>query len=129
MNLPKIKLNGINAINLVGVIALLYLVVVLGETIKRNYELDQQVNSLNAQINDLQDQKAQLAYNIQYDNTNSFRDREARSKLGLQLPGENVVIIPHASPTLTPAPAANSKQASKKSNLQQWFDFLSGRTS
>jgi cell division protein FtsB len=129
MTLPKIKFSGINALNLVGVIAIVYLVVVLGETIKRNYDLDQQVNALNAQISSLQDQKDQLSYNIQYDNTNSFRDREARSKLGLQLPGENVVIIPHASPTPTPAASTAAKQASKKSNLQQWFDFLSGRTS
>jgi cell division protein FtsB len=129
MTLPKIKLSGINALNLVGIIAIVYLVVVLGETIKRNYDLDQQVNTLNAQIISLQDQKDQLAYDIQYDNTSSFRDREARSKLGLQLPGENVVIIPRPSPTPIPANPTDSKHVSRKSNLQQWFDFLSGRAS
>jgi cell division protein FtsB len=129
MTLPKIKLTGINALNLLGIVAIVYLVVVLGETIKRNYDLDQQVNSLNTQISDLQDQKDQLSYNIAYDHTNSFRDREARSKLGLQLPGENVIIIPHASPTATPAANPATKLATKKSNLQQWFDFLSGRNS
>ncbi|HEX3082264.1 MAG TPA: hypothetical protein VHQ86_03350, partial [Candidatus Saccharimonadia bacterium] len=74
------------------------------------------------------DQKDQLSYDIQYFGTDAFRDREARSKLGLQLPGENVVIIPHAS--TAPAPGASTtKAAPKKSNLQQWFDFLSGRDS
>jgi cell division protein FtsB len=129
MTLPKIKLTGINALNLVGIVAIVYLIVVLGETIKRNYDLDQQVNSLNTQITNLQDQKDQLSYNIAYDNTNSFRDREARSKLGLQLPGENVVIIPHADPAPTPAANPATKQPAKKSNLQKWFDFLSGRNS
>jgi len=125
MKLPNIKLNGINALNLVGIIAAIYLVIVLASTVKKNYDLGRQIDSLNSQITLLQDQKDQLAYDIQYYGTDAFRDREARSKLGLQLPGENVVIIPR--PSDTPAPAASkTKSAPTKSNLQQWFDFLSG---
>jgi cell division protein FtsB len=127
MTLPKIKLTGINLLNLVGAIIIVYLMVVLGETVKRNYDLGHQADVLRAQTALLQDQKDQLSYNIRYYNTDSFRQREARSKLGLQLPGENVIIIPRVSPTPTPAPA-NTKATAKRSNLQQWFDFLGGRS-
>jgi len=126
MTLPKIKLTGTNALNLIGGLVIVYLVIVLASTVKRNYDLGKQVDTLKVQIAQLQIQKDQLAYNIQYYGTDSFRDREARSKLGLQLPGENVVIIPHTSPAPTPA-SGSSKPAAKRSNLQQWFDFLSGR--
>jgi len=127
MKLPKIKPTTTNALNLVGAVVIIYLLVLLGGTIKRNYDLGKQIDTLRVQIAMLQDQKDQLAYDIQYYGTNSFRDREARSKLDLQAPGENVVIIPHTSPSPTPA-SKPSKTTAKKSNLQQWFDFLSGRT-
>jgi cell division protein FtsB len=127
MKLPKIKLTGNNALNAIGAIVIVYLIVVLAQTVSRNYQLGNQINSLNAQISLLQDQKDQLAYSIQYYNTNSFRDREARSKLGLQLPGENVVIIPRPSSTPTPAPNA-AKTVAKRSNFQQWLDFLRGHS-
>lgn len=126
MAFSRPKLTGNNAFNALGAVLIIYLVVVLAQTIKHNYTLGKQIEQLNSQITLLQDQKDQLAYSIQYYNTNSFRDREARSKLGLQLPGENVVIIPRPSPTPPPAGAANA--SAKRSNLQQWFDFLGGRT-
>lgn len=129
MTLPKfkLKLNAITALNVVGGIVVLYLAVVLVQTVQRNYKLGRQIDELNAQIVLLQNQKDQIAYNTQYYKTDSFRDREARSKLGLQQPGENVVIIPRTSPT--PTPAANPGAATTKtSNLQQWLNFLSGRS-
>jgi cell division protein FtsB len=129
MTLPKIKLNGINALNALGAIVIIYLIVVLGTTVKRNYDLGKQIESLKTEITLLQDQKEQLAYNIQYYNTDAFRDREARSKLGLQLPGENVIIIPRTSPSPSAAAKGGGSQAaSKHSNFRQWIDFLSGRS-
>jgi cell division protein FtsB len=126
MKLPKIKLNTNKALNFIGAVIVIYLVIVLAQTVSRNYTLGKQINALNAQIALLQAQKDQLAYSISYYNTDSFREREARSKLGLQLPGENVVIIPHVSPT--PAPAADtSTTGTKRSNISQWLAFLSGK--
>jgi cell division protein FtsB len=129
LKLSKFTITGSTLINLVGLIVIGYLLVVLATTVKRNYDLGRQIDNLNSQISLLKDQKDELAYSLQYYNTDSFRDREARSKLGLQLPGENVVIIPHATPTSPPAAAAPTpKTTSPKSNLQEWLDFLAGRS-
>jgi len=127
MKFPKIKLTANNALNFVGTVVIIYLLVVLGQTIKRNYDLGRQIDLLRTQISLLQDQKEQLAYSIQYYNTDAYRDREARSKLGLQLPGENVVIIPRTSPSPS-ATTQTGKTSAKRSNLQQWWAFLGGRT-
>ena len=127
MKFPKTKLTANNALNFVGTIVIIYLLVVLGQTIKRNYDLGRQIDLLRTQIALLQDQKDQLAYSIQYYNTDAYRDREARSKLGLQLPGENVVIIPRTSPSPS-ATTQTDKTSVKRSNLQQWLAFLGGRT-
>jgi cell division protein FtsB len=123
--IPKFKITGSNMLNAAGALIALYLVVVLGQTIKRNYDLGLQIDSLKSQMNMLQDQNDELSYNIQYYKTNSFKDREARSQLGLQLPGENVVIIPNDTPAPTPE-VAPAKTTSTKSNTGQWISFLTG---
>jgi cell division protein FtsB len=126
-NLPRPALTSANMLNAVGALVVLYLFVVLGQTIKHNYNLDQQVTQLQKQINQLQSQKTALSSTIQYEQTGSFDDREARSQLGLQAPGEKVIIIPETSPTPAPTAASTSQPTSPKSNFQQWLTFLSGR--
>jgi cell division protein FtsB len=125
--MPKFKLTGTNLLNAAGVLIVVYLVVVLGQTVKRNYDLGLQINSMKAQMGMLQDQNDELAYNIQYYKTGSYQEREARSQLGLQLPGENVVIIPGDTPAPT-AVISPAKTTTPKSNFQQWLSFLSGHS-
>jgi cell division protein FtsB len=125
--IPKFKITSANLLNIAGAFIALYLVVVLGQTIKRNYDLGLQIDSLKSQMNMLQDQNDELSYNIQYYKTDSYKDREARSQLGLQLPGENVVIIPNDTPAPTPDISVSpSKSSTTKSNTQQWLSFLAG---
>ena len=121
----RLKLDMTTILNGAGTLIIVYLVVVLAQTVKRNYDLNLQLTTLKSQISLVNDQKAELAYNLQYYATDSFKEREARAKLGLQLPGESVIILPHVSPT--PAPAAAVQGGAKaKSNLRQWLDFLTG---
>ena len=125
----KFKLSGSTVLNAIGAVIIVYLLVILAQTVKRNYDMNRQVHELNGQIELLKEQKDQLAYNIQYYKTDSFREREAREKLGLQLPGESVIIIPQKSPQATTSPKTEAKvkvETSSKSNVQQWLDFLSG---
>jgi hypothetical protein len=63
--IPKFKLTGTNLFNAAGVLIVIYLVVVLGQTVKRNYDLGLQINSLKAKMGMLQDQNDELSYNIQ----------------------------------------------------------------
>jgi len=123
--IPRFKLTGIRIFNIAGLVVVVYLVVVLAQTIKSNYDLGRQITSMKAQMSLLQDQNNQLSYNIQYFKTNSYLDKEARSQLGLQLPGEHVIIIPGDTASSTPSQIA-TPGAPAKSNFQQWLAFLSG---
>ena len=123
----KFKLTATNIINAIGIVVIVSLVFELGGTIKRNYDLGKQIEDMKQQTAILKEQKEALAYNIEYYKTDSFHEREARAKLGLQKPGEQVVVLPSPSATPLPDPSA-SKAAKKKSNFQQWMDFLSGRS-
>ena len=102
---------------------------------KHNYDMGVQIGQLKNQIALLQDQKSSLDASTKYYQTNSFRDRQARSQLGLQLPGENVVIIPHSGADsqssagidgTTSGNVLGAQTTVTKSNYQQWLDFLSG---
>jgi cell division protein FtsB len=124
---PRYRLTGSSIINALGAVVIVSLVISLAQTVHRNYQLGRQINDLKGETELLKEQRDELSYNIQYYKTDSFRDREARAKLGLQLPGENVVIIPSTAPKPGPAPLPG-KTNSKQSNLQQWFDFLGGRS-
>lgn len=111
----------------VGVAVALYIGIYLVQTIQKNYELQKEIDILQEDITDLQIEQDQLKYKIQYYQTESFKEKEAREKLGLQQPGENVLILPQDK-----AGAAEDEQtkqpASQPPNWQQWLDFLMGRS-
>ena len=96
--------------------------------IAKNFKLQQEVDSLKNEIELLQLENQELEYQIAYFQTDSFADREARDKLGLQAPGETVVIFPDKVPPLVASQAekVDNRPAVEValSNLEQWLYFL-----
>jgi cell division protein FtsB len=126
LQVPRFQLTGSSIINVLGAVVIVSLLISLGQTVHRNYVLGQEINEIKADTQMLEEKRDELSYSIQYYKTDSYREREARSKLGLQLPGENVIIIPQ--PTATPdAAAAVPSEEAKRTNFQQWLDFLGGK--
>ncbi len=120
------KFYQISFVNIVGGIVALWILVALVQTVKHNYDLEKQIDTLRQKISVLQAQKDELSYNISYYKTDSFKERQARTRLGLQQPGENVVILPSPGPATTSVADPN-KAKTKRSNLRQWLDFLTGK--
>jgi len=113
-------------LNWAGILVALYLAIVLSQTIYYNYTLNRHIETLRGEISLLQAQQEQLKYNIAYYKTDSFKDREARAKLGLQLPGEGVLILPSPHQSGVSSPTYRVKPVQNKSNFGQWLDFLGG---
>lgn len=111
--------------NAIGILIAVYLCASLATTLKRNYDLGRQITDMQKQINQLQQAKQDLAFQLQYYQTTSYQEREAKSKLGLVMPGENEIILPSPTPEAAAKPAA---PAAHKSNLRQWLDFLEGKS-
>ena len=111
--------------NAIGLLIAVYLCVSLATTLKRNYDLDKQLAAMQTQINQLEDQRQQLAFQLQYYQTGSYQEREAKSKLGLVVPGENEIILPSPTPVVMPKTSAHK---ARQSNFQQWVDFLTGKS-
>jgi cell division protein FtsB len=113
---------------ILGALVALYVGYYLVQTVQYNYQLQQQISQLKGQISGLQTQTDSLKYQIQYYQTGSYQDKEARAKLGLQAPGEGVVILPHTDPTAQSGSTSAPKAAPKKPNWQQWVSFLEGHS-
>ncbi len=112
-------------LNLIGLAIIVYLAVIVFQTVKHNYDLDHQIAAQQKQIDDLTAREAQLKYNVQYYRTNSFIEKSARQNLGLIQPGEGVIVLPKA---IAPPPTVTAKKstAKTKSNPAQWWQFLFG---
>ncbi len=108
-----------------GVLATIYIGYYLVVTIKHNYDLRRDIAALQHQIDDLQIERDQLKYRIQYYQTDAYKEKEARAKLNMQAPGEGVIILPEED--LPKADTNQKKTKPKKSNFRQWIDFLTGR--
>ncbi len=114
-------------INGIGLVVVIYLVALLVQTVKRNNDLRGQISSLQASITELDNERQDLAYKINYYNTDDFREKEARAKLGLQMPGESVIILPPVNTSATAGTAAATAVRSQP-NPTQWWNFLRGRS-
>lgn len=113
---------------LIGLVVIVYLASILVGTIRRNKDLQREVVSLGKEIEQLQNDQIELAYKVQYYQTDEFKDKEARAKLGLMKEGENVLILPPPAADSVPAAGASSGATTKhKSNIASWFDFLTGK--
>jgi cell division protein FtsB len=122
----RTRITPIDVLNVAGILIALYLAAVLSQTIYYNYTLNRSIETLRGEISLLQAQQEQFNYNIAYYKTDSFKDREARAKLGLQLPGEAVLILPNPHQSAVPLPVTGVKPVQNKSNFGQWLDFLGG---
>lgn len=109
----------------IGFIVCIYLLVILIGVVKRNHDLQVQVSGLNGQIKQLQDQKAELNYDINYYGTDTFKEKEARAKLGLASPGESLIILPKDASSSSNQ-SAQTEASHPKSRIAQWFSFLFG---
>lgn len=101
-----------------------YLAFALFGTIRRNYELQREISKIEKENKALEQSNLELTYQIAYYQTDLYKDKAARAKLGLQAPGESVLILPK---TEKPQATTNDKK-SQRSNFAQWIDFLRGIT-
>lgn len=110
----------------IAVAVLIYLLVILSRVVWQNYQVNQQVSLLKQQVDTLRQSNSDLKAEILYYQTPEYAEKVARAKLGLQKPGEQVVIVP---PTGSKSQALSTSASKIQSNWQAWWDFFFGSTS
>ncbi len=73
---------------------IIYLFVVVGKTVYGNYNSNKDIEKQEEEVKALEVELASIQNKINYYQTASFKEKEAREKLGYKAPGENVISLP-----------------------------------
>lgn len=109
------------------VIILILIAVAFGKEIIRNYQVKSQIKSLETEINSLQKENLKIADLIQYFKTDTFKEEQAKSRLGMQKEGEKVIALPsEKEEVLEPSSVGNYTNNTNKlvSNPQKWWNYF-----
>lgn len=98
---------------------LIFLILATSETTKRRYKIIKEVNSLKKEITNLDRQKNEFTQMIEYLNTLSFKEKEARLKLGLQKEGEKTIIV-----TTPYSDFRNEEETKEEKKEPPFFNFF-----
>ena len=77
----------------INVVIIVLLSLSLGREVVRNYEIQSEINSLEAQAEGLAAENIEISDLYTAIQTESYIEREARLKLGMKKPGESVVVV------------------------------------
>ncbi|MFA5076383.1 MAG: septum formation initiator family protein [Patescibacteria group bacterium] len=119
---PKLLFSKL--ILLACVAILVFLAISLSRELSRRYYLESQVKSLKNEIVNLESQNQEFSQLVDYFQTQGFTEREARLKMGLKKPGEQVIII--NEPGYTAGSAQDNLDIEGLANPQKWWYYFFG---
>ncbi len=94
----------------------------------RGWTVDAEIRALEQKAEQLEGRRTQLASMASRLQSDPYAERQARSKLGLQKPGEHVVILEGFNATRTTMQLATadfaSEQIDLRSNPRRWWDYF-----
>ncbi|HLB95690.1 MAG TPA: septum formation initiator family protein [Patescibacteria group bacterium] len=93
------------SVRLITFLVTFWIIFLLGRAVWQNWQLKDAILKLEEQLATLENQKKDLNNLLIYYQSDSFRELEARKRLGLKKVGEKMVILPlpSATPESTPA--------------------------
>jgi cell division protein FtsB len=106
-----------------------YILFLLGRTVWQNYKVNKEISTSQTNLENLKIQNKTLQNQIEYYQSASYREEQARSELGYQKPGEKVFVIPSGQ-NLSDNKNNNSVSQNNNSNqdlspnYQKWWQFL-----
>lgn len=106
---------------------LIYLIVVVSQSVVANYNSNQRIAKEQSDLNVLRDNIKGLQNEINYNQTEEFKEVEARQKLGYMVPGETVVALP-VDTVLDKTPDSTLPETKiKQPNYSLWWKYFFGK--
>lgn len=96
------------------------------KSVVRRVEVEREISALKNDIRSLEGKNEDLARLINYFQTPEFKEREARLRLGLQKPGENVVVIPRLGEN-GPGATNTPTEPIFVPNWKKWVNYFFGQ--
>lgn len=110
-------------VSLLCILGFLYFAIERGG--KKNKEVYNEINQLENQAISLEKEKNNLSDLISFFKTPSFKERESKEQLGLQNPGEKVIVITKDKEPDSEA-AEPVKEEKKVSKIEKWWKMIFG---
>ncbi len=107
---------------IIGLI-LVTLFISIGRNLVRSYEIKKETSLLKEEVQKLEGRNKELSYLINFFNTNSFAEEQARLKLGLGKPGESAIVV-QGEETRNPSAAAAPAETAINSNPKKWWNYF-----
>ena len=87
----------------------------------KNYKVDSEIGDLQGEIKSLEGQNQEFSQMISFLKSENFIEQEAKLKLGLSKPGENLVIIPQSGNAIN---TNQNKESANLSNPAKWWAYF-----
>ncbi len=107
----------------VGLIALVMMGVFASRGFYKKKQIQREISSLQEEIGKLETKNEEVLDLINYFKTQEYKERQARSLLNLQKPGEFAVALPPQEEE-EPEAGPQSIRESGISNLQKWWEYF-----
>lgn len=107
-----------------GVVILLLTLLFLVNELQRKYQIRRMIRGLEQEISAMESKNRELLGLADYFKTSEFRERQARTLLNLQKPGEFVVALPDDE---EPPPEPATQAELRESNWVAWWKYFFAR--
>lgn len=125
---------GNNFSRILILLVIIYILFNLGRSIFNNYSVNEKIAKINNDIADLEKQNQYFINQNLYYQTDTFKELEARRKLGLKKEGETVIIAPdnkNEPLIVNSTEASNQKSESSLQviipNYIKWWNYVLGK--
>lgn len=110
---------------IVMLIILIFIIFALSKEIIRRHQIDKEIESMQKEVEKLEDKNNELSNLTDYYNTEAFKEKEARKKLGLVKEGEKSVALPESRKNTTSEESIKEQeQKSNLTNSQKWWNYF-----
>lgn len=112
-------------LTLIGLVLLVFVSVALSKEIYRRYQINQEIKKVKQEIEKLEKKNKELSALIDYLNTDSFKEIQARQNLGLQKEGETAVAIePGLAHEVEQETFFETDEEKQISNPRKWWNYF-----
>lgn len=111
----------------VMLVILAFIVFALSKEILRRHQIDEEIKSMEEEVEGLEKENTELSGLLDYYNTQTFKEKEARKRLGLRKDGEKAVALPTTKKNPVEELETSEEQKGEElSNFQRWWDYFFG---
>lgn len=122
----KSKVLSLRLLIFVGLILMVFFSISLGKEMYRKYQINKEITAVQEEINSLEQENQEMRDLIEYLNTNSFKEIQARQQLGLQKEGEQAIAIQSAPEEIQNVAGEEEAIEEEQTNTMKWWSYFFG---